>query len=219
MMLGGRKGAGVGAEIVFKPNKERVCCKEIAFIQIARERAASKETGSVDPLPSRQCRMTPEGWHVDRWQGENLAWYGYENTGKPGVNVKPGKCPDPYEPASLTDSPETDVTEVVKELRTYAICKDEKSPQKGYNYGCVYWGFSVGKTFEEVKVLPAADYTKVDLADLGEKRTCQHWEAIYKWNSQARDAAQGELDQYQRHSPNQQVVDEWHAGLYVLPPP
>jgi RHS repeat-associated protein len=136
---GGLGGAIVGAifsvkkqwrsavSITFKPYRERVCCTEIAFVQII-------DSGG--------------GWEIDMAKTDTTtqagAWYSYMKDGTTPY-VTPGSSPNPYKYAVMTDTPYASLTNITWKFETCAICK--AGADVGKVYGCITWGLDVDDNY------------------------------------------------------------------------
>src|SRR5262249_21320204 len=113
-------------DIVFKPNKEKVCCKNISFTQFARPIDDGPAYSIVHITSTSSERMSPIGYFVDREEGALSPWYGYGNDGRPTASIERGSSPDPLKPAKLKDDPFWTVRNRRSEFLTCAVCKEGK---------------------------------------------------------------------------------------------
>jgi hypothetical protein len=163
-------------DITYNPEKSKVNCDEIAFVQNVRilDKATKK---SAEYMPNYVNRMTGSGWTLDRIDKRKYGWYGYNDNGKPSGTVSPGSSPSPHRAATLADTPRDNLSNVTWGFETCAICKDGTDLSKVY--GCSLWGFDVD----------ANNKLKSQTPSLVDAPTAEFNESIKQWNIQAKGPA------------------------------
>lgn len=172
--------------IRFIPYKEKVCCKEISFVQAAR--TVDNRGNYVATSDAR--RKTADHWSIDQSAGQKSPWYPYGNRG----SVWPllgsiGSSPDPYKEAVLKDTPLFFKTNVVFDFETVAACKE--GMDKGRVYGSLTWGFDVDKDGKLTSHNPSA---RDNIS--GSFRS-----AMFMWNMQALGPSE------QKNHPDQELLE------------
>jgi hypothetical protein len=130
-------------------------------------------------------RRTTAGWTLDRIDQRSYGWYGYNNDGRPGGNVTPGKT-SPLTPARLHDRPSDVRPSSTFEFETGAICRT--GPHANQLLGAFTWGFDVDA---------ANHLTSRATSDRNEPST-EFNEAVTHWNTQAAGPAAARNDPAQR---------------------
>ncbi len=174
--------------IKFIPNKDKVCCDEIVFIQMAR---FIDSNGSMVATPDRR-RATRSGWSIDRVNNRKSPYYGYDNSGRPSALITPGSSPTPYGEATLRDTPGANAPNVKWQFETVATCKkgrdaDHPPHMEANVYGALTWGFDVDGAGKLTSHSPIA--TNLE--------SYSFMDAVDAWNKQAMgpDALKNDPDQ------------------------
>lgn len=158
-------------DITFNPDS-KMHCDEIAFVQALKFSDVASHA-SVETIPNYVQRRTGAGWTLDRIDQRQYGWYGYNNSGRPGGNVSPGKAPSPLTPATLHDTPSDTRPNSVFDFETCAICRAGTDVNK--IYGCFHWGFNVD----------AANHLKSRPTSEAAAPSGEFSESVKQWNVQA----------------------------------
>ncbi len=172
--------------ITFDPDSN-MHCDEIAFVQSVKFSDAATHA-SVETIPNYVQRRTGAGWTLDRIDQRQYGWYGYNNNGRPGGNVSPGRAPSPRTPATLHDTPSDTRPNSVFEFETCAICRAGTDVNKIYS--CYHWGFNVD----------AANHLTSRPTTEAAGPSAEFSESVKQWNVQAAGPAAT------RNDPSQQAL-------------
>ena len=173
-------------DLTFNPDKT-MHCDEISFVQALKFSDVGTHQ-SVETIPNYVQRRTGTGWTLDRITSRQYGWYGYNNNGRPGGTVSPGKAPNPLTPATMHDTPSDTRSSSVFEFETCAICRGGTDASKVYS--CFTWGFNVDAA-NKLTSRPNAEAAAP---------SAEFAEAVKQWNVQAGGPAA------QRNDPAQQPL-------------
>lgn len=178
-------GYSSSVSIKFHPNKAKVNCDEISFVQNVRTIDTTTKIAN-EPRANFKNRITGTGWTIDRVEARENGWYGYNNDGKPSGIVVPGNSPNPLKSAEMTDRPNWNIPSLIWDFEACAICKAGTDVNRVL--GCLTWGFDADST-NKVKSHPTGELSAP---------SAEFAEAIKKWNQQTAGPAAQRNDPHQK---------------------
>jgi hypothetical protein len=177
----GVKGSARGdypVDIYFKPDTAVVKADEIAFIQ--RVRLVDTATGANKDWDATNIgRQTDRKSSIDRIAGKKQGWYGMDDDGANGSNLKKWTKAGAASVAEawMYDNPGAQLESTTWEFETAAVSRS--GPDAGTVYAVVTWGFSYDADLK-ITALPNKIFNKQSTDFTG---------AVDKWNAQAKGPA------------------------------
>ncbi len=164
-------------DITFKPDTAVVKADEIAFIQ--RVRLVDTASGAnKDWDATNIARQTARKSSIDRLSGKKQGWYGMDDDGANGGNLKKWtKAMGAAGEASMHDDPGDDLPSTTWEFETAAVSRS--GPDAGTVYAVVTWGFTYDAD-DKITALPNKTFNK---------QSADFTSAVDKWNAQAKGPA------------------------------